>query len=438
MSFRLYRRALIEENKWRAARYGIEGKLIDFGKEAEVPMRELATELLEFVGRRGRSRKAAAPSNTFTILNEGTSAERQTRASIRKPRPEGRGRPAPSGRNPRQAVHPRALVHPCDKLMSRLPRHWPVYARLRKISNGCWRTMLGTPRRAIVRPPSRSKRCTHKRSVCCAGANTVFRPRSIARVNQLGKADGVSAEFVKLGGTRMNDRAEYSVIVDRISHEVEYYRGYLKHAVLQGAYVINNPWWTADDKFFNYSVAAASASLFPRRSSCRKRATRPMWISPRNPSTTCNIQSTGRSARLRRPPRHLKPYSGGGWKHVHKVNNREELLAAYDKTAPYCMTRRSSSTSPVVRCFTLAGNRHSPGVRYDPAQRRYLVEHDYLSQDLGARIVQDARTINQALGYEMNTIEFATGATSVPYAIDFLNPAPDFERDRITSQILAN
>ena len=40
MSFRLYRRALIEENKWRAARYGIEGKLIDFGKEAEVPMRE--------------------------------------------------------------------------------------------------------------------------------------------------------------------------------------------------------------------------------------------------------------------------------------------------------------------------------------------------------------------------------------------------------------
>jgi len=51
--------------------------------------------------------------------------------------------------------------------------------------------------------------------------------------------------------------AQYSVIVDRISHEVEYYRGYLKHAVLQGTYVINNPfWWTADDKFFNYSVAA--------------------------------------------------------------------------------------------------------------------------------------------------------------------------------------
>jgi len=46
-------------------------------------------------------------------------------------------------------------------------------------------------------------------------------------------------------------------------------------------------------------------------------------------------------------------------------------------------------------------------------------------------VVKDAQTINQALGYEMNTIEFAMNG-DVPYAIDFLNPAPDFERDRIT------
>jgi carboxylate-amine ligase len=80
MGFRLYRRALIEENKWRAARYGIEGKLIDFGKEAEVPMKELATELLEFiddvVDDLG-SRSAVEYVNT--ILREGTSAERQLR-----------------------------------------------------------------------------------------------------------------------------------------------------------------------------------------------------------------------------------------------------------------------------------------------------------------------------------------------------------------------
>jgi carboxylate-amine ligase len=78
LGFRIYPRQLVEENKWRAARYGIEGKLIDFGKRAEVPMKELALELLEFVddvvddlGSR------AALQYVHTILEEGTSADRQ-------------------------------------------------------------------------------------------------------------------------------------------------------------------------------------------------------------------------------------------------------------------------------------------------------------------------------------------------------------------------
>ena len=83
-----------------------------------------------------------------------------------------------------------------------------------------------------------------------------------------------------------------------------------------------------------------------------------------------------------------------------------------------------------VRCFTFGKNDILP-VHYDPKERRYLVDHAYLTAELGARVVKDAQTINQALGYEMNTIEFAV-KDGVPYAIDFLNPAPDFERDRIT------
>src|SRR6202453_1997878 len=83
-----------------------------------------------------------------------------------------------------------------------------------------------------------------------------------------------------------------------------------------------------------------------------------------------------------------------------------------------------------IRCFTFGKNDILPVV-YDPGQRRYLIDHKYLSDELGARVVRDAQTINQALGYEMNTIEFAI-KDGVPYAIDFLNPAPDFERDRIT------
>jgi hypothetical protein len=130
-------------------------------------------------------------------------------------------------------------------------------------------------------------------------------------------------------------------------------------------------------------------------------------------------------------PAILKPFSGGGWKHVYKVHNKEELLAAYDKTSPYCMTLQEFiDFSLYVRCFTFGKTDILP-VHYDPKERRYLVDHDYLAPELGARVVKDAQTINQALGYEMNTIEFAV-KDGVPYAIDFLNPAPDFERDRIT------
>jgi hypothetical protein len=130
-------------------------------------------------------------------------------------------------------------------------------------------------------------------------------------------------------------------------------------------------------------------------------------------------------------PAILKPFSGGGWKHVYKVNNKEELLAAYDKTSPYCMTLQEFiDFNQYVRCFTFGKTDIVP-VHYDPKERKYLVDHQYLTPELGARVVKDAQTINQALGYEMNSIEFAI-KDGVPYAIDFLNPAPDFERDRIT------
>jgi hypothetical protein len=265
------------------------------------------------------------------------------------------------------------------------------------------------------------------------GREFSFPPAFIERVKNLGAKDGVTAEFVKLGGTRMDEPAKYSVIVDRISHEVEYYRGYLKHAVLQGSYVINNPfWWTADDKYFNYSVASKLGIAIPKTILLPQKGY-PQDVDI-NAESLHNMEYpldwdalldyVGR-------PAILKPYSGGGWKHVYKVHTKEELFAAYDQTSPYCMTLQEFiNFDKYVRCFTF-GKMDILPVHYDPKDRRYLVDHEYLSAELGERVVRDAQTINQALGYEMNTIEFAI-QDGVPYAIDFLNPAPDFERDRIT------
>jgi hypothetical protein len=265
------------------------------------------------------------------------------------------------------------------------------------------------------------------------GREYSFPPAFIARVKEKGAKEGITAEMVSWGGTKLDDPVKYSVIVDRISHEVEYYRGALKQAVLQGTYVINNPfWWTADDKFFNYAVMSKLGCAIP------KTVLLPQKGYPKDidlaPESLRNMQYPidweGLLDYVGRPAI-LKPYSGGGWKHVYKVRDARELIEAYDGTAPYCMTLQEFiDFDGYVRCFTFGKTDITP-VRYDPHERRYLIDHAYLPADLGARIVRDAQTINMALGYEMNTIEFAV-RDGVPYAIDYLNPAPDFERDRIT------
>ncbi|MBA3640328.1 MAG: hypothetical protein M3541_03660 [Acidobacteriota bacterium] len=265
------------------------------------------------------------------------------------------------------------------------------------------------------------------------GREYSFPQAFIDRVNQIGATDGITAELVSLGGTPMDKPSDYRVIVDRISHEVEYYRGAMKNAVLHGAYVINNPfWWTADDKFFNYALMDKLGCAIPKTVLIPQKAyPADIDLAPeslRNLKFPIDwdalLDYVGR-------PAILKPYSGGGWKHVYKVNDRRELLAAYEQTAPYCMTlQQFINFDQYVRCFTFGKTDITP-VAYDVKERRYLVDHNYLSSEVGSRVVRDAQTINLALGYEMNTIEFAI-QDGVPYAIDYLNPAPDFERDRIT------
>jgi hypothetical protein len=70
-------------------------------------------------------------------------------------------------------------------------------------------------------------------------------------------------------------------------------------------------------------------------------------------------------------------------------------------------------------------------MKYDPRERRYLVEHEHLSPELGKRIVDDSLTLMRALGYDMCSLEFAV-RDGIPYAIDFMNPAPDMDLNSLT------
>lgn len=258
-------------------------------------------------------------------------------------------------------------------------------------------------------------------------------PRAfIEKVNSLNQ--GVEADFIKLSGTREAQPCEYSVLVDRISHEVLFYRMFLKNAMLSGTYCINNPfWWQADDKFFGYSLAKRLGVAVPRTVLLPQKSYPPSIIPDRSL----------RNLRYPLPweeifdyvgfPAILKPADGGGWRDVYRVNNPQEFFEAYDKSGTLCMTLQEFIDFELyIRCICI-GREFILPIRYDPKapmHMRYIVDHNYMSPELGRRVVEDALKLNQALGYDMNSVEFAV-RDGIPYAIDFTNPAPDMHIESI-------
>jgi hypothetical protein len=259
-----------------------------------------------------------------------------------------------------------------------------------------------------------------------AGWEESFPRAFIEKVNSANA--GVTADFIKFGGTRLAEDCEYSVIVDRISHEVLYYRQALKVAALSGTYCINNPfWWQADDKFFGYSLAKKLGVAIPKTVLLPQKAYPPGIIpdrSLRNLKFPLDWETIFEYVGF---PAFLKPADGGGWRDVYRVNNVQEFFAAYDRSNTLCMTLQENIEFDLyVRCVCI-GREFILPIKYDPKAphaNRYVMDHNFMSAELGKRIIDDAMKINLALGYDMNSVEFAV-RDGIPYAIDFTNPAPD-------------
>jgi len=254
-----------------------------------------------------------------------------------------------------------------------------------------------------------------------------------AFIEEVAKRDqGVQVEFVSLGGTAMDEPVDYAVIIDRISHEVPYYRTYLKHAVLQGATVVNNPFmWTADDKHFGASLATRLGVASPKTIALPNREYIP------------GINHDESLRNLRYPldwdaiisyiglPLILKDAHGGGWRDVYVCRTKDDLIEHYNGSGQLQMIAQEFiEWEHFVRCLSIGQTEILP-MKYDPRERKYVVEHEHLPADLGKRIVDDSRTLMRALGYDMCSLEFAV-RDGIPYAIDFMNPAPDMDINSLT------
>jgi len=122
----------------------------------------------------------------------------------------------------------------------------------------------------------------------------------------------------------------------------------------------------------------------------------------------------------------LKDAHGGGWKDVFVCRSLGELIENYDQSGRLTMVvQEFIEWDGFVRCLCIGQEIIQP-IRYDPGERKYHVDEDYLPPALRERVIGDALKLVRALGYDMNSIEFAI-RDGVPYAIDFMNPAPDMD-----------
>jgi len=258
------------------------------------------------------------------------------------------------------------------------------------------------------------------------GMENTFPGAFVEKVNSMGNRD-VHAEFVKIGGIRMAEPSGYRVIVDRISHDIPFYRAYLKNAALNGTIVINNSfWWSADDKFFNYAlaeklgVAVPPTVILPHKEHPPGTTDRSM----RNLIYPMNWDEVFQYVTF---PAFLKPFNGGGWRDVYHVHTPEDFFRAYDQTRDLCMTlQRAVKFHEYFRCYVV-GQEKVHIMQYDPRRphhERYVKDGPKIDPKLLERVESDALTLCRALGYDLNTVEFAC-EDGIPYAIDFMNPAPD-------------
>ena len=261
------------------------------------------------------------------------------------------------------------------------------------------------------------------------GQETTFPPAFIERVN-LKNVKGITAEYVKIDKVAQGEASGYDVIIDRISQDVPFYRAYLKNAALNGAAVLNNPfWWSADEKFFNNAlmtkldVAVPKTVLLPSN----QHPDDTNANSFRNLEYPMNWEAIFSYVGF---PAYFKPFAGGGWKNVYRLDSADDFFKAYNETGKLVMMLQEEiKFTEYFRCYCL-DRKDVHVMRYDPKQPhhlRYLRDLKQIEKPLMEKILYAVLTINNALGYDFNTVELAV-RDGVPYAIDFCNPAPDADK----------
>ena len=269
------------------------------------------------------------------------------------------------------------------------------------------------------------------------GQERTFPQAFIERVNSK-NVDGIQAEAVHINKVMQGEPTQYSVIIDRISQDVPFYRAYLKNAALTGTSVINNPfWWSADEKFFNNCLATKINVPVPKTVILPSRDL---------PHDTADQSFSNLAYPLDWEgifnyvgfPAYMKPFAGGGWKNVYKLNSMADFFDKHAETGQLVMLLQEEIVfEEYYRCYCIGG-KHVHIMPYEPRNPHHLRYSANFkpSEEKLKEMEQIVLRINKYLGYDFNTVELAL-RDGVPYAIDFCNPAPDADRNSVGEENFA-
>ncbi len=257
------------------------------------------------------------------------------------------------------------------------------------------------------------------------GKERAFPEAFIKRINEK-KIKGISAEPVLIDKVMQGEPCGYDVIVDRISQDVPFYRAFLKNAAITGTAVVNNPfWWSADEKFFNNALATKIGVPVPKTVILPSREL---------PDDTSDDSFSNLAYPLNWKeifdyvgfPAYMKPFSGGGWKNVYRLDSMEDFFEKHAETKQLVMLLQEEIVfDQYYRCYCI-GRKDIRIMPYEPRNPHHLryVASFSPSAELLKEMTKIVLKINDYLGYEFNTVELAI-RDGIPYAIDFCNPAPD-------------
>jgi len=227
----------------------------------------------------------------------------------------------------------------------------------------------------------------------------------------------------------LREETRYDVVVDRLTHWYHTRREWIKKAViLDGVYVFNNPWSVQSmEKLTTYAgmirlgFPVPDTWLIPPRS---YEPTEDLEVTLQRYARHFDLGAIGRDLGY---PLFMKPYDGGGWRAVSRIEDESDLREAYEKSGKHVMMLQEAVQpfDRFVRCIGLGPQTRT--VLYDPSaplHDRYTTERDFLDEDERWLVEGMTLVINAFYGFAFNSCELLH-RDGVWQPIDFANPCPD-------------